>query len=858
MSAALDVHPKLTKYTIAIPVDPTGPTVRRGTSQSRLGTKPPRRKKKSLHEKVYDTGGWLGTWKQMAADRDMSVIFEVEWATHLITRFKRIDTTGVRSRFWFEVETLAAQWWEDRLKEAIAAARPRYVPELNVRIPTTRHALAALCGDEEWSQQTSADISRLRKLSRRLESAASGRRKEKEGAETGSPTERALGAELVDALVQWQESPSESTAAALEASLASLQAVASQAATAEEARLDTAHPSGWDTPSWRQWNAEYMGSFPAATVDALRELNTFLAELADRVTGPTGRLRTARATVVTSPAGMGKTFVTLDYVAQRLRAGRPSVLLHRRHFRDEPILERLRALFSLPTDLSGHGVLALLDQAGRSAGCPVLIVVDALNESRPRTIWRDELDTLITKVDRFEHLRVVLTFRSHYRAQVLPDELVLPEIVHRGFHGVEYDALREYADFYRLEPPASPPVQSEFSSPLFLRLLCEAFKEQGRLSLEDATIGLDELADLLLDQVNRRISNELNAPVTDQVVHQAMYAIAERLGSGTQPWINRASAHVLLQDIWPGRTTDRSLLEALVGEGLLAEDVDPAATGPKRNVVAMAFERLGQHLVVAAAMSDLQDREHIRQALATGPLRQLVGLDTEPDPGLLEALSVVLGQRGMELTEFRDQVGERQAVAAIVAGLPWHSQSSITRVTIGCVGSALRRPETFHEAMDMLFRLAPRSGHPLNADYLDTLLSARSMAAVDAFLAPWLHATKEGGGAAHRLITWPRDRDISRIGVNTCRLWAVAILWCTGCPDRRVRDDATLGAARLLITCPELVPELLEQFLNVVDDWITERACYAAYTALLRSARPASGRLPHRPYGTCCSPMSHH
>ncbi|MGW0564663.1 hypothetical protein ACWDZ4_29670 [Streptomyces sp. NPDC003016] len=833
VSAALDVHPQLTKYVIAIPVDPTGPTVKRETQPLRSSTKPRGRERKSLHEKVYDTGGWLDSWKQMAIDRDLTVTFEVEWATNLIARFKNIDTTGVRTRFWFDAEILAAQWWQDRLDEAVQAARPRYVPELSVRIPATQHALAALCSDEAWAHQVSADIARLQKLNDRLRGNAFDGRKEV--TEPELPAVRALGAKLVDALVQWREHPSEATTTVLQAALTAVQAASSRAETAEGARLDAAHQSGWDTPSWRQWNAEYMGTFPAAAMDALRELNRFLAELSDRVMGPTGHLRTERTAVVTSPAGMGKTFVTLDYVAQRLRSGRPSVFMHGRHFRDGPILEQLRVLLGLPADLNGNDVLALLDQVGHSAECPVLLVIDALNESRPRTVWRDELDTLITKINRFEHLRVVLTFRSHYRAQVLPDDLVLPEIVHRGFDGVEYEALREYADFYRLEPPAAPPIQAEFSSPLFLRLLCEAFKEQGRLSLEEAVIGLDELADLLLDQINRRISNQLNAPVADQIVHQAMHAIAERLGSGTQPWIDRTSAHTLLQDIWPERTADRSLLEGLVGEGLLAEDIDSAATGPRRNVVAMAFERLGQHLVNVAAMSELSDQKQVRQALSGGSLRQLLGIDTEPDPGLLEALSVVLGQRGMELTEFRDQVGEEQAIAAVVAGLPWRSESSITEATIDCVDAALRRSETFGEAMDMLFRLAPRSGHPLNADYLDALLSARSMAAVDAFLIPWLHGTKERGGAAHRLIAWARDRDISRTSSETCRLWTTAILWCTSCPDRRVRDDATLGVARLLIAHPELVPELLRQFLNVVDDWISERACYAAYTALLRS-----------------------
>ncbi|MFF4910542.1 hypothetical protein ACFY2T_37450 [Streptomyces sp. NPDC001260] len=824
VTAALSQHPRLVRYVVALPLDPTGPTGGRG---------------KSLYEKVLGEKGWREGWQQMATERGMQVDFQVEWATNLITRFRRIDTTGVRTRYWFDADVLADQWWQHRLEEAVEASRPRYVPELSVRVPATQHALAALCGDDEWHKRLEVDIAQFETLLDNVRRDPSGSQQPADPLPADLELVRQRGAELVTALTEWQHAPCNASIAVVHTALAAVERESSEAAAAEADALTAVYGPGWDTPSWRQTQAEYMVSFPAAAVDALRELNGFMADVSERVTGLMGRLPTARSVLLTSAAGMGKTFVTLDYVSQRLLCGRLSVLVHGRHFRDGPLLEQLRARLDLPTDLSGDDVLGLLDQVGRSQKSPVLLVIDALNESRPRTIWRDEFDTLITKIARFEYLRVVFTFRSHYRFQVLPDQVNVPEIVHHGFEDVEHDAIQEYADFYQLEPPTTPPVQAEFSSPLFLRLLCEALKEQGRRSLNKASMGLDELVESLLEQTNRRISAQLNAPVADQIVHRAMLAIAEHMGTSTRPWIDRASIHTLLGHIWPDRSAETSLLEALVGEGLLAEDIDPAATGPQRQVVAMAFERLGQHLVIVAATTALNNRDDVRQALTSGPLRHLLGLNALPDPGLLEALSVVLGHRGMELNDFREEIGEQQAVAAVVAGLSWRSDTSISEATAVCVRGALNTPETFAEALDMLFRLAPRPDHPLNADYLDALLSACPMAEVDALLTPWLHGTREEGGAAHRLISWARERDITRTGPRTSRLWATALLWCTGCSDRRVRDDATHAAARLLIAHPEHAPALLARFLDADDDWIRERACYAVYTALLRSGSSA-------------------
>ncbi|MFI9834592.1 hypothetical protein ACIHIX_43705 [Streptomyces sp. NPDC051913] len=827
VATALTQHPSLVRYVIALPLDPTGPTGGRG---------------KSLHEKVLGEEGWRKGWEQLAAERGMHVTFQVEWATNLISRFRTIDITGVRTRYWFDSELLAAQWWQRRLEEAVQAARPRYLPELSVRVPATQHALAALCGDDEWHKRLEADIAQLEELLENVREDPFGSQQTASAPSVDLEVVRQRGAELVTALAQWQHAPSGSSIGAVRTALEAVEKESSDAEAAGADVLTATHGPNWDTPSWRQMQAEYMVSFPAAAVDALRKLNNFLADVTARVTGLMEHLRTARSVLLTSAAGMGKTFVTLDYVSQRLSCGRPSALVHGRHFREGPLLEQLRMRLELPGDLSGDDVLGLLNQAGRSAESPVLLVIDALNESRPRTIWRDEVDTLITKIARFEHLRVVFTFRSHYRFQVLPDEVDVPEIIHRGFEDVEYDAIQEYADFYQLEPPTTPPVQAEFSSPLFLRLLCEALKEQGRRSLDKASMGLDELVDSLLDQTNRRISAQLDAPVADQIVRRAMLAIAEHMGTSTRSWIDRVSAHTLLRDIWPDRSAQTSLLEALVGEGLLAEDINPAAIGPQRQVVAMAFERLGQHLVILAATSTLSSREDVRRSLVSGPLRHLLGLDALSDPGLLEALSVVLGHRGMELTDFRDEIGDGQAVAAVVAGLSWRSNTSITQATINCVHDALSAPESLTEALDVLFRLAPRPDHPLNADHLDAYLFTWPMAEVDALLTPWLHGTREEGGAAHRLIFWARDRDITRTGHGTSRLWATALLWCTGCSDRRVRDDATVAAARLLIAHPGHAPALLAHFLNVEDDWIRERACYAVYTALLRSGSAADWR----------------
>jgi hypothetical protein len=380
-------------------------------------------------------------------------------------------------------------------------------------------------------------------------------------------------------------------------------------------------------------------SFPAAPVDALRKLERQLDELTAFATGPLLQIAGAAAMLLIGAAGTGKTFVGCDTVRRRVDAGRPSVFLHGRWFGAGDPLTQLRDRLQLPPDLTGEETLGVLDQAGRTAGATVLVMIDALNETVPRRMWRDHLDRIIPLIARFEHLRLVLAVRTHYRTQVIPDQVELPSFDHQGFEGLEYEAVAEYADYYGLEPPTSPPLQGEFSNPLFLRLLCEALHAGGRLSLDQAGMGLRELTRMLLEAKNRVTSDRLGAAEADRVVHRAMSAIALAIGEGDAPWLERSLARQLVAEVWPDQRVEGSLHEALIAEGLLAEDTVDVAGSPT-DIILVAFERLGHHLVVAERIKGLATVEELRAALDGGPLRTLLGLDGAIDHGLLEALSV--------------------------------------------------------------------------------------------------------------------------------------------------------------------------------------------------------------------------
>ena len=185
--------------------------------------------------------------------------------------------------------------------------------------------------------------------------------------------------------------------------------------------LESRHGEGTaDSVHFRQFEAEYQVSFPAANVDATRELVALLEELETWGMSAVGRSAGAHGILLIGAAGAGKTHAICDIAHHRAGRGLRTVVLFGEHFKsaDEP-WDRIRQLLGFgPT--AREDLLATLDAAGEATGGPLLLCIDGLNESRPRAYWRDWMSPLAARagaVSQRQALRVMsLDLRAPGRA----------------------------------------------------------------------------------------------------------------------------------------------------------------------------------------------------------------------------------------------------------------------------------------------------------------------------------------------------------------------------------------------------------------------------------------------------------
>jgi nucleoside phosphorylase len=743
------------------------------------------------------------------------------------------------------VAKLDNKWQVNHLEDARRTAGPRYSSELTVGTPL-HDVFEALCGTDSWFESLRPRRRKIHKAikhwSRCVETTDSrtwGVPFPEHLRETGRVIVKAVTfvGDLFDDLAERKKDANPAVVGtAVTAMLPQLRDLHIEL----RQDLESRHGKGTaDSAQFRQFEAEYQISFPAANVDAARELLTVLEELETWTTSGAGRSAGASGILLAGAAGTGKTHAICDIAHHRARRGLRTVVLFGEHFKsaDEP-WDRIRQFLGFaPT--SREDLLAGLNAAGAATGGPLLICIDGLNESRPRSCWRDWLSPLAAQAARFQNIRVCVSCRSTYEPLVVPVGHGLERVEHVGFAGMENTACRAFFEHHGLEPPIAPSFHPEFSNPLFLRLACETLKAAGYRRMPQGWHGVNTALKAFIRDKNKAFGQEFERNEQERVPERAMGEFMGEAERVKRVYLRWSDASAAVNRVQPLGLTGPSLLDWLVREGLLITDADPDDHGAdSQDVVRVAFERLGEHLFASRLLAGIRHAE-LKTAIKSGPLGFALsdGDAVLADRGLVEALSIQLPEHpefSCELLDVLPLGGPRERVlSATVTALPWRDPAHMTARTREIVLQALTTKELGHEAFDNLLAIACQETAP-DAVWLHGQLRRQSMPQRDAFLCGYLHDRVGVSSAVERLLSGPFEVETSQVPEPVVLRWAYLLLWFCVSADRRVRDRATKGLVAITEPRPLVWVSLIKQFLSVDDEYVVERCLCAAYGVLLR------------------------
>ncbi len=816
IKTALEIHSNLTRYFICLPFNLTGPTGRGKGDSERL-------------EKCKEE------WKKLAEEKRMSVEFILWDKTILLDNLLSIENAASRINFWFNKTFLDENWFKNHIDKALKTAEPRYSPYLKVEVPIYKY-FEAFGKTPFWEKEMYQKTKDIKELFKRWNSALSTKQSEHNITPEISKENIKEIEKLSNTLKEIEEivanGKNKETISQLKNLIKSAKEIAGTLKECFKEEIEKKHGKGTaDSVPFRQFMAEYMVSFPTANYDLAKETIEKLNKI-EEWTELYG-LMFEDIILMVGPAGIGKTHAICDIALMRLERNLKSIVLFGAHFTDEEPWEQVRKLLGLPFNLSKEDILTALDIIGESTGYPVIIFIDALNETIPYHFWRRHLKSVMEEVKQYKWLKLCLSCRSTYLDVVLPEGLEIFQIEHKGFENVEFEASAEFFKYYQLPGPVVPLLQPEFSNPLFLKLFCETLKELKDSEIHkifNELVPFSELVDYFLKGKEDKISKNLNYHPNERLVRKVVFLFVEEMQRKRRRWLNWDEAKEICLKLWSYQERSKSLLEALIQENLLRED-----RIANQNVILFSFDKLGDFLLAQKFLDNIKTIQELREAFQPNGLLYFSIENLRDNKGLFEAFAILIPEKfNIELNEVIHGEVNSSFISLTIESIRWRKPSSVTETTKQLVVQAMMNKETFSNTMDVVLSKSTHPNHPLNADWFHQIASQQSMSSRDTWLAPFLHLEYDQKRSVRRVIEWAFKVNPQDISPKVINLWVTILGWFLSASDRRVRDNATKAIIRLMESNCNLWPKILNEFRYVDDDYILERLFAAAYGSLIR------------------------
>lgn len=838
ITTALDKHPRLTRYTICLPIDLPDARVQN---------------QQSLRQK-WDAR--VVGWEAEARSRNMVVTFDLWGQSQLLTRLALEKHAG-RCWFWFRQIELSPVWFTNHLKEATAAAGPRYTPELNVRLPIVER-FEALGYTAVFRHRLAGARHKCREAFQSIKPRGE---KPDESQELKKYQTALVDTwdELESSIAKFGDIPPKGehlgiVSKAIYGARASVIDLADHVTKeAQEREAAAVTQPGAPARQSRQSDGEGYG---------FRQFRISLDELGDFLDVSSAELAGQPALLLAGDAGSGKTHLLCDVANHRVRGGYPSVVLLGQQLEGGEIWSQI--ITRLGLRCTRDELLGALDALGEASGSRAVLFIDALNEAVD-VKWRDELPAMIAVLVRFPHVGLAVSCRSTYEALLVRDDLLksglLSRVEHDGFAPKLFEALAAFCRYYGIETLNAPPLDPEFENPLFLKLFCQGLRNRGLTRPPKGHTGFQRIFSFLLDSVNEKLSNpsELDFPSSDPIVRRAVEAIADAMLAAGRYDMPRGEAQTLLDRLLPrpGQGYSRSLLRKLIAEGVLADDfVWKRGQDDAEAVIRFGYERMADYQIASRLLDRHVKGTDVDAAFALGgPFRRIFSEDQAYRwRGLLAAMTVFVPERyGREVADLLPYLRSNQALRdAFLEALPWRQAEHVSSATLAFVEELLQgtnsssRHSASDTVLDRLVQLAAQPEHPLNARWVHARLKPLSLAERDYQWSTFLHRTRaakawQKPGAVERLLDWGWQENAEFVDPcmgfddEVVSLAATIITWCFTSSNRFIRDRATKALVSILQHRVRLALGLLTDFAGVDDPYVVERLHAAVYGAVMRS-----------------------
>lgn len=557
------------------------------------------------------------------------------------------------------------------------------------------------------------------------------------------------------------------------------------------------------------------------------------------LTADENRLITAKELFVTGNAGIGKSHLLAAECQSLMNNQQFAVLLLAGNcYSDLPILDQLSQDCELK--YSFDEFISILEMIGVEHHACVLLCIDALNETANYRLWKTGLISLSQKIKKCTHVKLAVTYRMEYEKSVVQDALLSEDedvyrIVHTGFASNGLKASKQFFDYYRIPFTLYEYFESEMENPLFLTLYCKTYRN------DEAS--LPTLYDRLVESANKNIFPILEKRYKligftedDNIVQSLVDEISTLV-------FDRKEKNILESDLasipfWTANDLPlRPFMSLLAKENLVHTNL---IAGNERYF--FAYDQMNDYFFARSLfshdMSDMSIRKTLYEDILQVNDNNIVNLSNSD---VFVICCAIYAQKfGKECIDLIDELPEGfekgYIVKSYIRSFIWRDKEYISSNVFLAV--AQKYKVSREDFWNVLVGNSIKHNHPLNSDFLHTLLMSFRLSERDYYWTKYINEIfYDESNRLMQLVKMYSSGQSIQMSKEQARQLLILCGWLLSSSNRMLRDYTSEAMIEILRNEFDLCIVILKAFEKVNDPYIIERLYGVVFGACCKRRR---------------------
>lgn len=557
------------------------------------------------------------------------------------------------------------------------------------------------------------------------------------------------------------------------------------------------------------------------------------------LTADENRLITAKELFVTGNAGIGKSHLLAAECQSLMNNQQFAVLLLAGNcYSDLPILDQLSQDCELK--YSFDEFISILEMIGVEHHTCVLLCIDVLNETANYRLWKTGLISLSQKIKKCTHVKLVVTYRMEYEKSVVQDALLSEDedvyrIVHTGFASNGLKASKQFFDYYRIPFTLYEYFESEMENPLFLTLYCKTYRN------DEAS--LPTLYDRLVESANKNIfpilekRYKLIGFTEDDNIVQSLVDEISTLA------FDRKEKNILESDLasipfWTANDLPlRPFMSLLAKENLVHTNL---IAGNERYF--FAYDQMNDYFFARSLfshdMSDMSIRKTLYEDILQVNDNNIVNLSNSD---VFVICCAIYAQKfGKECIDLIDELPEGfekgYIVKSYIRSFIWRNKEYISSNVFLAV--AQKYKVSREDFWNVLVGNSIKHNHPLNSDFLHTLLMSFRLSERDYYWTKYINEIfYDESNRLMQLVKMYSSGQSIQMSKEQARQLLILCGWLLSSSNRMLRDYTSEAMIEILRNEFDLCIVILKAFEKVNDPYIIERLYGVVFGACCKRRR---------------------